>query len=107
MVHSEEGYKCKRHKISLEVVSQNEQDRIQQDLNLLQDWETKWRLMFHPQKCKIMTNRNRKKISSDREYYLDSQKGEESKQVTLQNSNQEKDLGVTFGERLTFEEHIL
>ena len=90
-----------------EVASRNDQDRLQQDLNSLQEWETKWLLRFHPQKCKMMTIRSRKKIPPDRQYYLDTQEEEESKRVTLRKVIQEKEVGVTFDERLTFEHHIL
>ena len=56
----------------------------------------------------MMMIRSRKEIPPDRQYYLDTQEGEESKRVTLQRVSQEKDLvGVTFDERLTFEQDIL
>jgi len=32
-----------------EVASRNDQDRLQQDLNSVQEWETTWLLSFHPQ----------------------------------------------------------
>ena len=38
---------------------------------------------------------------------MNTQKGEESKRVIFQRATQEKDLGVTFDERLTFEQDIL
>ena len=42
-----------------EIASRNDQDRLQQDLNSLHEWETKWLLRFHPQKCKMVTIRSR------------------------------------------------
>ena len=38
---------------------------------------------------------------------MDTQEEEESKRVTLRKVIQEKEVGVTFDERLTFEHHIL
>ena len=29
-------------------------DSLQTDLDLLQDWSTKWLMHFHPEKCKVM-----------------------------------------------------
>jgi len=55
----------------------------------------------------MMMIRSRKEIPPDRQYYLDTQEGEKNKRVALQRVSQEKDLGVTFDERLTFEQHIL
>jgi len=44
-------------KIFREIASLNYQDRLQQDLDSLQEWETKWLLRFNTQTCKMMTIR--------------------------------------------------
>ena len=90
------------------MASWNDHDQLQQDLNSLQEWETKWLLRLHPQKCKIMTIRSRKKIPPDRQYYLDTQEGGEGKKGhNVESQPREGSIGVTFDEKLTFEHRIL
>lgn len=49
----------------------NEQDAIllQKDLDKLAEWETKWQMEFHPQKCQVLRiTRKAKQITTN--YYL-------------------------------------
>ena len=55
----------------------------------------KWPLKFHPNKCKVMTVSNKRGNNREQKYHLlyivyDS----DGKEVELQNSDGEKDIGV-------------
>ncbi len=72
---------------------------IQQDLSQLQKWSDEWQLKFNETKCKVlyMGNNNRKL-----QYTMDTI----DKTVTLDESTNERDLGVLVDNNLTFDEHI-
>jgi hypothetical protein len=82
----------------------NEKDReqLQKDLDQLQKWSNKWLLKFHPDKCKYMTVGNY--TTENEGYHLYKDDG--SKHY-LEETNKEKDIGVTFDSKLTFEDHII
>ena len=83
------------HKIN----SEEDCQKIQEDLNRLQSWAKKWQLRFHPQKCTVLSlGRNRYEY----EYHMVSA----NEVVPLDKPDYEKDLGVLIDRGLTFEEHI-
>ena len=83
------------HKINSEENCQ----KIQEDLNRLQSWAKKWQLRFHPQKCTVLS------LGRDRyeyEYHMVSA----NEVVPLDKPDYEKGLGDLIDRGLTFEEHI-
>ena len=82
-----------------------EEDRniVQSDLNNLFDWSTKWLLKFHPDKCKVMRIRNKRKAVDTHSYTMKTYEGSET---TLEIVDSEKDIGVNVDSHLTFEKHI-
>lgn len=72
---------------------------LQEDLDKLQDWSNRWLLRFHPEKCKVLKLGNKKTNS---EYKMRSN----NKEVILEESIYEKDLGVLIDNRLGFNEHV-
>jgi len=86
-------------KLYAEVMSSNDSEKIQEDLNSLAKWSDKWQLKFNADKCKSMhIGRGNPK----QEYHMNSG----NKEVTIKQTDCEKDLGVTFDERMKFDIHI-
>ena len=80
---------------------ENTQDcqKIQEDLEKLQDWAKRWQLRFHPHKCTILhVGANH----PDYRYYMT----DGSTKVELSKSACEKDLGVYVDASLKFDYHI-
>ena len=73
-----------------------EAESLQKDLDCLQDWESKWQLRFNVDKCKVMhlggSHNNHVK------YYM--------KGNVLQETVEEKDLGVWVSNDLKFSTHV-
>jgi hypothetical protein len=40
----------------------SDQDQLQRDLNTLSDWEAKWSMQFHPQKCQVLHVSGKRKL---------------------------------------------
>ena len=80
-----------------EVKCSQEEKVMQGDLNKLSEWEDKWGMKFHPDKCEhiIITRKRKPHISS---YTL---RGHQLKTV-----NQAKYLGVTISSKLEWKDHI-
>ncbi|KAK3107559.1 hypothetical protein FSP39_017306 [Pinctada imbricata] len=77
------------------VVNTNaEQDRMQNDIDKLQEWSDKWLLKFNTTKCKHLHLGN----SPAPIYYMNH--------LTLEHSTCEKDLGISIDSKLKFQEHI-
>ncbi|MCP3849730.1 MAG: hypothetical protein GY694_05770, partial [Gammaproteobacteria bacterium] len=72
---------------------------LQGDLEALQFWSEKWQLFFNIDKC-VCLHFGRKNPKVD---YTITCKG---RSQALQESNEEKDLGVTFDTKLKFDQHI-
>lgn len=70
---------------------------LQEDLDKLLNWESRWHMLFHPDKCEIMTITRRKKPI----LIPYSLRGHVLKRVT-----KAKYLGVTFSENLSWSTHI-
>ena len=73
---------------------------LQEDLLQLQSWSDKWLLKFHPDKCKVLA------INKNNDYLLDYYLLPNNEKHTLSRTVNEKDIGVTFDEKITFENHI-
>ena len=70
---------------------------LQEDLDQLNEWTKKWLLTFNPEKCKHL-HIERHQRSSITPVYLNG--------LQLAQIDKEKDLGVTFENSLTFQQHI-
>ena len=88
-------------KLYKEIKSPEDSNSLQRDLDSLQEWSNTWLLKFHPNKCKVMTVSNKKNIN--RAYHLYDSTG---KEVDLEKSEGEKDIGVFVDDQLTFSRHI-
>ena len=87
-------------KIFREIKSPNDEEKLQNDLDELQ----KWLLKFHPNKCKVLTVFNRKMDEKEaKNYHLYDNEG---KEVKLEQSDGEKDIGVLVDETISFSTHI-
>lgn len=86
-------------KLYHKIESEEDCQKIQNDLNRLQAWAKKWQLRFHPHKCTVLSlGRNR----YDYKYNMVSA----DELVTLHKPDFEKDLGVLIDRGLSFEDHI-
>ena len=69
---------------------------LQDDIKQLEKWSENWLLKFHPEKCKHIHMQRKKKPNAQKYKLL----GNEIERVS-----EEKDIGVTIDEELTFEKH--
>ena len=78
----------------------NEEDcqKLQEDLDAIHNWTNDSLLKFHPDKCKHLH------VSTRQEHHHTYLLGPE--QHPVQHTSQEKDVGITFDEQLTFEHHL-
>lgn len=76
---------------------------VQEDLQELERWKSKWSLKFHPEKCKQM-----KIAPKRRQHHVErrTMKQENETSVFLNEVKEEKDLGIIFDHELSFGEHI-
>ena len=75
-------------------------ETLQTDLDKLYDWTQYSLLKFHPDKCvvmRLMSSRS-KKLRPNALYNMDERR--------LKAVSEEKDLGISFNDNLTFEKHI-
>lgn len=79
------------------INNQNDRDTLQNDLKKLTEWSETWLLKFHPDKCKFM-HIGKNGPPDDFHYDLMG--------TSLEQVHEEKDIGVTIDENLTFESHI-
>jgi hypothetical protein len=71
-------------------------ETLQDDLKQLEKWSENWLLKFHPEKCKHIHMQREKEPNAQKYKLL----GNEIERVS-----EEKDIGVTIDEELTFEKH--
>ena len=90
-------------KLYRRIENDEDHDKLQKDLDSLQDWSDKWLLRFHPDKCKSMQVRSISKSPTERKYNM--RKNENT--IHLNIVPQEKDLGVITDEHLMFEKHMM
>jgi len=99
VVHSSVKLFADDTKLYRRIESETDCVRLQEDLDSLANWSEKWLLRFNPIKCKSM-HLGRQNLNH--EYHMNS--GENT--VKIQQTNQEKDLGVIFDENMKFNLHI-
>lgn len=75
-------------------------EKLQQDLDNLCNWSTESKLSFNASKCKVMH------IGSNNDCARYTMQDIDGNYVKVEPVASEKDLGVIFDSRLTFEEHI-
>ena len=54
--------------VYLTITSDTDAEYLQEDLDKLAEWEGKWKMAFHPDKCNVLTITRKRKIV--REYHL-------------------------------------
>ena len=79
------------------IKDQTDRDTLQNDLQKLTKWSETWLLKFHPDKCKFM-HIGKNEPPDDFNYNLMN--------TPLNQVHQEKDIGVTLDDKITFECHI-
>ncbi len=70
---------------------------LQQDLQSLQNWSSKWQMRFHPEKCKVL---NVMDPDAKQRYSMESN----GTKCVLEQVHEEKDLGVITDDMLSFDD---
>ena len=81
-------------KVYKEIKTQTDTTSLQKDLDNLQEWSDKW---------KVMTVSNKRRNNREQKYHLYDSEG---KEIELQNSDGEKDIGVLVDDQLNYSQHI-
>ena len=81
-------------KVHRPVSTQEDAKTLQDDIDAMHDWSTRWQLPFNDQKCKV--------VHYGRQNQKHSYKMNET---VIAEDKQEKDLGITFDQNLTFSTH--
>lgn len=87
-------------KIYRQILTDSDNKVLQEDIRSLEKWADTWELKFHPAKCKYMT------IGKPKQNDFNYKMAEGVNEVVLEKVKTEKDLGVTFDEKLDFGIHI-
>jgi hypothetical protein len=83
--------------VYLTIRSEEDQAELQRDLDKLAQWEDKWSMEFHPQKCQVM-HVTRKRRPKEHSYSLHGH--------VLEAVTQAKYLGVTLSSDMRWKTHI-
>ena len=77
----------------------NDEDsaKLQEDLTALENWESRWQMSFHPEKCMVLKMTTNKQYRRETNYFLHGQR--------LQVTGSTKYLGVTLSDDLQWEKH--
>ena len=86
-------------KIYAVVNSDEDSEEFQKQINALSLWSITWKLHFHPDKCHIL------KIGNKPDEMIYTIKSEDNNTNQLEESTEEKDLGVTIDNKLNFRSH--
>ena len=70
---------------------------LQKDLNTLQNWESTWKMQFHPQKCQVLRITNKPKAIKNT-YNIHGH--------PLEETNSAKYIGIIIDNKLIWKEHI-
>ena len=81
-------------KLFTDIANEGDRMGLQEDLNRLQDWATKWQLRFNAEKCKVL---HLGRLNPNYNYDMDG--------VALKITTEEKDLGVVIDDKLKFDAH--
>ena len=71
--------------------------KLQEVLIALEDWESRWQMSFHPEKCTVLRNTTSKRYHRETNYFLHGQ--------CLQARDSGKYLDVTLSDNLQWEKH--
>jgi hypothetical protein len=85
-------------KIFAKVMTDDDQRKLQEDINALKSWSDRWQMKFNAGKCSVM---HLGYHNSNREYQM----GDEASKTTLKETKCEKDLGVHVDPSLQFSQH--
>lgn len=86
-------------KIYAVVNNDEDSEEFQKQINSLFQWSATWQLQFHPDKCHIL------KIGPNKDENYKYTLGTDNNQTNLENSTEEKDLGVIIDSKLNFSGH--
>ena len=76
---------------------------IQQDITSLENWSNKWLLKFNKSKCKQMWIYSKHQTPMEKQrYFISSDKS----QIPIENTLQERDLGINIDQHLLYEKHM-
>ena len=87
-------------KLYKQIRNDSDHKIFQDDISKLQNWADDWLLKFHPDKCKIL---GVGKNELTHQYYMTK---DDHSLVALSRVQDEKDVGVTFDEDMTFRKDI-
>ena len=92
-------------KVYREIKDDTDRETLQLDIDALQEWSNRWLLIFHPQKCKVMTV-TRYTEPEQRSYTMKKTVNGIDEDHIVDRVKMEKDLGLAVDTRRTFEKHI-
>ena len=90
-------------KLFREIASTDDINILQSDLDSLFKWSKDWLLRFHPDKCKFLPIHCKNRSHVECEYKMKTYDGGS---ISLQTVENEKDIGVTVDNYLSFEDHM-
>ena len=73
--------------------------KLQEDLTALEEWEARWQMSFHPEKCTVLRMTTNKYYRRETSYFLHGHR--------LQTANSAKYLGVILSDDLQWEKHTV
>ena len=80
------------------INAQHDTAILQEDLNILQQWEAKWLMSFNPDKCEVLKVTNKRKHTLHTQYKIHDR--------ILNTVDKTKYLGVTIQSKLNWKPHI-
>ena len=83
--------------LTRKIITPNDPSQLQEDIDLLTEWEHRWSMSFHPQKCSYLPV-SRAKSPSTRQYSMHDH--------TMEQVSSTKYLGVTIQSDLSWSQHI-
>ena len=89
-------------KLFKEINTEDDKMILQKDLDAIKRWSEKWQLRFNVAKCKTMQIKSVRKHSQNRDYCMIDGMAT----ITLDHSEEEKDLGVWVDSGIKFANHI-
>ena len=80
------------------IYGKKDADILQKDLTTLTEWEIKWKMSFHPQKCQLISFRPHKNLKFDFQYSIHG--------TVLERTENAKYLGANLDSKLNWKTHI-
>jgi len=81
-----------------QIRSEDDAEELQKDLDRLLEWEDRWQMSFHPDKCKVLHITRAKKLKSTQKYKL--------RNCQLKEEDSAAYLGVEIDKKMTWQPHI-